>query len=109
MDDILFAYRASLALVQLTAKTFFHQQVQTVFQSVQTDGVNNLVDKSEHQQQACFTCRDSTLLHIEQGTLVELPHRSAMTALHIIRLVFQLRLGVHVRVTGGAQIPVGLL
>ena len=41
----LFTYRASLTLVQLTAETLLYQQMQAIFQSIQTDGINHLIDE----------------------------------------------------------------
>ena len=83
--------------------------MQTVFQSIQTDGVDNFVDKSEHQQQARLAHRNTTLPHIEESAFIELPHRSAVTALHVICINLQLRLGVHMCISGGTKIAVGLL
>ena len=52
---------------------------------------------------------DAALLHIEQGAFIELAYRSAMTALHIIGINLQLRLGIHMRFASGAKITVRLL
>lgn len=52
---------------------------------------------------------DAALLHIEQGAFIELAYRSTMTALHIIGINLQLRLGIHMRFASGAKITVRLL
>ena len=105
----LFTYRASLTLVQLTAETLLYQQMQAIFQSIQTDGINHLIDEGKHQQQTGLAHGDAALLHIEQSTFVKLPHRSAMATLHIISINLQLRLGLHVRFARSAKVAVRLL
>ena len=47
----LFAYRAALALIQFSTETLLHQQMQAVFQCIQTDGIDYFVHEGEHQQQ----------------------------------------------------------
>ena len=46
----LFTYRAPLTLVQFTAETFLYQQMQAVFQGIQTDCVDYFVYEGKHQQ-----------------------------------------------------------
>ena len=62
----LFTYRASLTLVQLTAETLLYQQMQAIFQSIQTDGINHLIDEGKHQQQTGLAHGDAalSLIHI---------------------------------------------
>ncbi len=93
----LFTYRASLTLVQLTAETLLYQQMQAIFQSIQTDRIDHFVDKGKHQQQTGLARGDATLLHIEQCGIVELTHSSSMATLHIIGINLQQRLGKHMR------------
>ena len=49
----LFTYRASLTLVQLTAETLLYQQMQAIFQSIQTDGINHLIDEGKPRAWRC--------------------------------------------------------
>ena len=51
---------------------------------------------------------DATLLHIEEGCVVELTHGAAMRALHIVGIDFQHGLGVHMCLSGHTEILVHL-
>ena len=49
------------AYVQFATETFLYQQMQTVFQRVHPDVVDNFVHESEHQKQTSFLQADTTL------------------------------------------------
>ena len=84
-------------------------QVQTVFQCIQTNRIDDFIDECKHQKQACFFLRYSACTHIEQSILVQLPHSCPVRAFHIVRIDFKLRLRVHTRIACGTEVAVGLL
>jgi ABC-type transport system involved in cytochrome bd biosynthesis fused ATPase/permease subunit len=69
---ILLAEFAALALVQFATEALLYQIVQTVAQRLQFHVVDDLVDEGVLQQQAGFLEGDASLLHVEQGGIVQL-------------------------------------
>jgi hypothetical protein len=86
-------------LAQLAAETLLHEVVQAVAQGFEANTIDNLTYESSHEELAGFTEADTALLHIEEGIFVELTHSGAMTALYVVGIDLELRLGVHTRLT----------
>ena len=62
-----------------------------------------------HQHVARVLLGESARAHIKNLLRIHLPHRGSMSALHVVSINFQLRLGVDRGVIGEQQILVGLL
>ena len=71
--------------------------VQAVTKSFEAHAINNFAYKGTHEELACFTEADTTLLHIEESIFVELTYGSTVATLHIIGINLELRLGIHTR------------
>ena len=71
--------------------------------------VDNLVDEGILQQQACLTTGDTSLLHIEQSSIVQLTDSRTVGTLHIVGINLQHRLGEHARRLRGTKVLVGHL
>lgn len=104
-----FANRAVTALAQFTAETFLYQVVQAVAQGFEADAVDDLAHEGSHEELASFTEADATLLHIEEGILVELAHGSSVATLYIIGIDLELGLGIHACLACETEVTVGLL
>ena len=74
----------SLTLVEFAAEALLYEVVQPVLEGFEADGVDNLIDKGELEQQPCLVEADAALAHIEEGCIVELADGAAMGALDIM-------------------------
>ena len=82
-------------LAKFATETLLYQVVQTVAKSFKCNLVNHLAHEGSHEELACFNKADTTLLHVEEGILVELAYGSAVAALHIVGIDLELRLSIH--------------
>ena len=106
---LLLAELASLAFVQLSAETHLYKMVQPVPERLEFHLVDNLIDKGKFKEQFCFLGTYAALLHVEEGSIVELSDGGAVVALYIVGVNLQHRLSEHPGLLGGAEILIGLL
>lgn len=93
---------APLAFVQFPRKRFSTSRCRRSFKaSKRMVSITSLTKANISNRRLAH--RDTTLPHIEESAFIELPHRSAVTALHVICINLQLRLGVHMCISGGTK------
>ena len=100
---------AALTFAELAAEALLHKIVQTVAKRNELHLVDDFVDESKLQQQFGLLHGNATLLHIEQGRIVELSYGAAMGTLHIIGIDLKHGLRVHPRCLGSTKILIGHL
>ena len=115
LDDQSVGAFAGLVLVRPDAQhtssqqTNRNQKMQTIFQRLQTNGINHLVDKCKHQQQTGLLFGDTTSTHIEKSVFIQLTYSSSMRAFYIVGIYLQLRLSIHTGITSSTEVTVCLL
>ena len=100
---------AALAATELTAEALLHKIMETLTQWGKRNLVDDLTHEGKLQQQAGFLDRDATLLHVEQGGIVELAHGAAMRALHVVGVNLKHGLRVHSCLASHAEVLVPFL
>lgn len=93
----------------MSAEAHLHKMVQTVLKRLKFHLVDYLIDKGKLKEELRLLKTDAALLHVEQCRIVELPHRGAVIALHVVGIYLKHGLGVHVCLLGCAEVPVRLL
>ena len=72
-------------------------------------GLQHLFEKSEGEERTSARFLDAPGSEIEGHPLVELSHRGAVGALHVVSVNLELRLGINLHVRGEQEIGVGLV
>ena len=83
--------------------------MQAITQWFQLHLVDDFVDKCKLKEQLSLLAAHTTLLHIEQGGIVELTYSTSMRTLHIIGINLQHRLGEHAGCLRSTEVLVGFL
>ena len=83
--------------------------METVAQGLKLDLIDDLTDERELEQQLGLMLVDAALLHVEHRGVVELPHRGAVGALHVVGIDLEHRLGIHACGLGHHEVLVALV
>ena len=83
--------------------------MESVSQRLEPNGIYDLVDKCKLEQEFCLLLRDTTLLHIEHGSIIELADCRTMTTLHVVGINLEHRLSEHPCLASGTDILVAHL
>lgn len=105
----LLAKLAALALIEFTTESLLYEMMQAITQWLQLHLVDDFVDKCKLKEQLSLLTAHTTLLHIEQGGIVELTNSTTVRTLHIIGINLQHRLGEHTGCLRCTEVLVGFL